>query len=144
MIVLIAINHLTSINYLAGWHNIRKCGQLCVKKFKISIFDRFFDFECMKMMDIAENDSTICHQALDYHQLPGWMTQLCKMKLKKLKKVKKFDFWSHLRFWQFEKSRRLKKSKSLKNSSLVSSVSYLENMVMPNESNLTSEKVKNT
>ena len=41
MIVLIAINHLTSINYLAGWHNIGKCGQLCVKKFKISIFDRF-------------------------------------------------------------------------------------------------------
>ena len=44
------------------------------------------------------------------------MTQLCKMKLKKPKKVENFDFWSFLRFWQVEKSRRLKKSKSLSQS----------------------------
>ena len=44
MIVLNAINHLTSINYLAGLHNDAKCGQLCVKRFKISIFAQFFDF----------------------------------------------------------------------------------------------------
>ena len=60
MIVLIAINHLTSINYLAGWHNIGKCGQLCVKKFKISIFDQFFDFECLNMIEIAHYDSANC------------------------------------------------------------------------------------
>ena len=58
MIVLIAINHLTSINYLAGWHNIGKCGQLCVKKFKISIFDQFFDFDGCNMLVIADYDST--------------------------------------------------------------------------------------
>ena len=60
MIVLIAINHLTSINYLAGWQNIGKCGQLCVKKFKISIFDQFFDFECLNMIEIAHYDSANC------------------------------------------------------------------------------------
>ena len=41
MIVLIAINYLTSINYLATWHNDAKCGQLCVKRLKISIFVHF-------------------------------------------------------------------------------------------------------
>ena len=57
MIVLIAINHLTSINYLAGWHNIGKCGQLCVKKVKISIFDQFFDFHGLKRLANARYDS---------------------------------------------------------------------------------------
>ena len=32
MIVLIAINHLTSMNYLAGWHNNPKWGQIYEKK----------------------------------------------------------------------------------------------------------------
>ena len=54
MIVLIVFNHLTTTNYLSGWRNYGKCGQLCVKKFKISIFDQFFDFECQNMMDITD------------------------------------------------------------------------------------------
>ena len=65
MVVLIAINHLTSINYLAGWHNIGKCGQLCVKKVKISIFDQFFDFECFNMLDTADYDSANGFRPLD-------------------------------------------------------------------------------
>ena len=52
MIVLHAINHLTSINYLAGWHNDAKCGQLCVKIFKISIFHHFFDFDKLKSQEV--------------------------------------------------------------------------------------------
>ena len=71
MIVLIAINHLTSINYLAGWHNIGKCGQLCVKKVKISIFDQFFDFECLNMLEIVGFDSSDCSFPYDNHELPG-------------------------------------------------------------------------
>ena len=57
MIVLIVLNHLTATNYLSGWLKYAKCGQLCVKKFKISIFDLGFDFECLNMMDIADYDS---------------------------------------------------------------------------------------
>ena len=68
MIVLIAINHLTSINYLAGWHNIGKCGQLCVKKFKISIFDQFFDFHGLKRLANARYDSLNGSWLLDYHK----------------------------------------------------------------------------
>ena len=71
MIVLIAINHLTSINYLAGWHNIGKCGQLCVKKFKISIFDQFFGFECLNMMDIADYDRANGSGLFGNHKLPA-------------------------------------------------------------------------
>ena len=39
MMVLIAINHFTSINNLAGWHNHAKSGQLCVKNGEILILD---------------------------------------------------------------------------------------------------------
>ena len=53
MIVLIAINHLTSIDYITGWHNDAKCGQLCIKKFKNSIFYQFSDFECLNKMDCS-------------------------------------------------------------------------------------------
>ena len=54
LVVLIVLDHLTTTNFLSGWHGYAKCGQLCVKKFKISIFDQFFDFECLKLMDIAD------------------------------------------------------------------------------------------
>ena len=56
MIVLIVLNHLTTTNYLAGWHNYAKC----VKKFKISVFDQFFDFCGLNMLDIVDFDSTKC------------------------------------------------------------------------------------
>ena len=39
MKVLITLNHLTYISYLAGWHKYAKCGPLCVKRFKILICD---------------------------------------------------------------------------------------------------------
>ena len=78
MIVLIAINHLTSINYLAGWHNIGKCGQLCVKKIKISIFDLFFDFECLNMLGTADYDSTNSSIPLVNQWYPGLRAKLCK------------------------------------------------------------------
>ena len=63
MIVLIAINHLTSINYLAGWHNDAKCGQLCVKIFKISIFHHFFDFDKLKSQEV---------HFFDFHKLKSF------------------------------------------------------------------------
>ena len=60
MIVLNAINHLKSINYLAGWHNVAKWGLVCAKKFKISILYQFFDLECLNMIEIAHYDSANC------------------------------------------------------------------------------------
>ena len=39
---------------------ICKMWPIMCKKIKFLIFDRFFDFECLKMMDIAENDSINC------------------------------------------------------------------------------------
>ena len=58
IIVLIVLNHLTTTNYLSGWHKYAKCGQLCIKKFKITIFYQFFDFHCLNTHDIAAYDST--------------------------------------------------------------------------------------
>ena len=58
LVVLIVLDHLTTTNYLSGWHKYGKCGQLCVKKYKISIFDQFFDLECLNILDIADYDCT--------------------------------------------------------------------------------------
>ena len=58
MIVLIVLDHLTTTNYLSGWHKYGKCGQLCVKIFKISIFYQFSDFDGCNMLVIADYDST--------------------------------------------------------------------------------------
>ena len=63
MVVLIAINHLTSINYLAGWQNDAKCGQLCVKIFKISIFHHFIDFDKLKSQEV---------HFFDFHKLKSF------------------------------------------------------------------------
>ena len=57
MIVLIVLNHLTTTNYLAGWHNYAKWDWICEKKFKISIFDQFFDVCGLNMLDIADSSS---------------------------------------------------------------------------------------
>ena len=73
LVLPIVLYHLTTTNYLTGWHKYAKCGQLCVKKFKIPIFYNFFDFECLKMMDIVDYYSTNCPQLLDNHQSPVWM-----------------------------------------------------------------------
>ena len=58
MIVLIVLDHLTTTNYLSGWDKYGKCGQLCVKIFKISIFYQFSDFDGCNMLVIADYDST--------------------------------------------------------------------------------------
>ena len=44
MIVLMVPHHLTTTNYLSRWYRYAKWVQLCIKKFKISIFDQFFWF----------------------------------------------------------------------------------------------------
>ena len=53
--VLMVLHHLTITNDLSGWHKYAKCGQLCVKKLKFSIFDQFLNFECLNM-NIADYD----------------------------------------------------------------------------------------
>ena len=66
MIVLIAINHFTSINNLAGWHNHAKSGQLCVKNGKILILDCLlisYAWKCLIML----NDSTYWSRPFDCH-----------------------------------------------------------------------------
>ena len=60
LVVLIVLDHLTTTKYLSGWHKYAKCGQLCVKRLKNSIFDQFLDFKCLNMMEIADYDSTNC------------------------------------------------------------------------------------
>ena len=42
LVVLIVLDYLKTNNYLSGWYEYAKCGELCVKS---SIFDTFFDFE---------------------------------------------------------------------------------------------------
>ena len=44
MIVLMVPHHLTTTNYLSRWYRYAKWVHLCIKKFKISIFDQFFWF----------------------------------------------------------------------------------------------------
>ena len=56
MIVLMVPHHLTTTNYLSRWYKYARWVQLCVKKFKISIFDQFFDFHGLKRLAIAEYD----------------------------------------------------------------------------------------
>ena len=66
MIVLIAINHFTSIDNLAGWHNHAKSGQLCVKNGKILILDCLlisYAWKCLIML----NDSTYWSRPFDCH-----------------------------------------------------------------------------
>ena len=55
--MLIVLFHITTTNYLDRGQKYAKLGELCVKKFKILIFDKFSDFECLKMYDEANNES---------------------------------------------------------------------------------------
>ena len=41
------------------------------KKIKISIFDQFFDFECLNMMDIADYDRANGSGLFDNKKLPA-------------------------------------------------------------------------
>ena len=56
MIVLIVPHDLTTTNYLSRWYRYAKWVHLCINKFKISIFDQFFDFEYLNMMDMMDID----------------------------------------------------------------------------------------
>ena len=80
MIVLIVLNHLTTTNYLSGSHKYAKCGQLYVKILKISIFDQFFDFDCLNLMDLLDYDTANGFGLFDNHKLPGWSAQLCEIR----------------------------------------------------------------
>ena len=79
MIVLIVSNHLTTTNNLCGWRKYAKYGLLCVKKFKISIFNQFFVFECLNMMNIVDYDRLSGSGLFDNCKLPTLMALLCKI-----------------------------------------------------------------
>ena len=57
LVALIVLHYLTTTNFMSRWHEYAKCGQFCVKKFKISIFDLFFDVCGLNMLDIADSSS---------------------------------------------------------------------------------------
>ena len=41
------------------------------KKIKISIFDQFFDFDCLNMMDLLDYDRANGSGLFDNHKLPA-------------------------------------------------------------------------
>ena len=56
-------------------------ANLAEKNMKIFIFDYFFKFECLDMLDIADYDGTNGSGLLHDHLLPVSMAKLCKMRL---------------------------------------------------------------
>ena len=115
MIVLMVFNHLITTNYLSGWRKYAKCGLLCVKKFKISIFDQFsisstwiwWTLQIM-MMKLWKTFSTMWKHMIT--RLDGQIY----LESSRFDKLKSFKNSRSLKFEQIKKIKQVKKFEKVK------------------------------